>query len=159
VLLLAAIFAVVYAFSVMLVDKVQLLTVLNGIFLGVVTAVIIVYSPLFFLSLKKRSADRVSQLAIGIGLLWLAIAGQKIYWIVWKANDMPIEWQSNYFLSALTFLAIIGGGLFVTAPGYPSPQGVERVGIWGEHRNMLLTLGAIGGVLTFCISVYTGTAF
>lgn len=147
---LTAIFVALSTF----VERVQLLTILNGVFLGIATAVIIVYSPLGFYSLRKNRTDRASQLALGIGLVWFSIFGQRLYWIIWRYNDSPESWQSNPFLSAMAFMAIIGGALFVTAPGYPPPTNEAPVTLWGANRPLLLGLGTIGGLVAFALSIY-----
>lgn len=141
------------------VPRLALMTILNGIFLGIVVAVVIVYTPLVWFTFKKNNVDRVSQLALGIALIWVSIAGQRLYWIVWHANGMPEEWRSNPFLAALAFIAIIGGGLFVTAPGYPPEGSPDEIEFWGANRNMLLFMGGLGGMATFALSLYSGGAF
>lgn len=148
--ILTALFAIVST----LVPRVEFLTILNGIFLGIATAVIIVYSPLGWYSLRKNRTDRASQLALGIGLLWFSIFGQRLYWIVWHYHGSPLSWQSNPFLAFMAFLAIIGGSLFVSAPGYPAPNDDIPVTLWGGNRKLLFSLGAIGGVITFALSIY-----
>lgn len=141
------------------VPRLQLMTILNGIFLGIVVAVIIVYSPLIWFTIRKGRFDRVAQLSLGIGLMWLSIAGNRLYWIIWHNYGMPQSWQSNPFLASLVFLSIIGGCLFVTAPGFPPEGSLEPREFWGANRNMLLSFGVLGGVITFGLSVFTGNAF
>lgn len=136
------------------VPRVPLLTVLNGIFLGVSTAAVIVYSPVISYALKKPKFDRISMLAIGIGMLWLAMIGQRAYWIVWHAYGSPLSWQSNPFLAAMAFMSIIAGGLFVAAPGYPPSDDAPEIPMLGENRSLLMLLGAIGGLLAFSLSMY-----
>lgn len=142
-----------------LIPRVELMTILNGVFLGVVVSVMIVYSPLLWVSIRSNKGDRVSQLAMGIGLLWVSIAGQRLYWIIWHANGAPQSWQSNPFLSALVLISIAGGCLFVTAPGYPPETEIDTVAPWGENRKLLLIFGTLGGFATFLISIVTGNGF
>lgn len=157
----AAFFALLFAILTQSFSRVVLSSILNGIFLGVMVAVVIVYWPLIWFAFRKGSTDRVSQLALGIGLIWLSIAGQKVYWIVWQAHGMPVSWTANDLLSALTLLAIIGGGLFVTAPGYPSllPEEERQLMFWGANKKLLICLGALGGLITFAISVLSGDVY
>lgn len=152
---LTALFVVLSTF----VPRVQLMTILNGVFLGVVVAIIIVYSPLIWFTVRKGKFDRVAQLSLGIGLMWLSIAGNRLYWIVWHNYGAPQSWQSNPFLAALVFISIVGGCLFVTAPGYPPEGSLEPAEFWGRNRNLLLILGVLGGIVTFGLSVFTGNAF
>lgn len=139
-----------------LIPTLALLTILNGVFLGVVVAVTIVYSPLVWYTINKRSLDRVSQLSFGIGLLWMSIAAQKLWWSVFHYYGEPDAWRNSTVSAAISFLAIIGGCLFVTAPGYPPETSLEAVELWGGNRKLLLTLGAIGGTTAFILSIWPG---
>ncbi len=141
------------------VPRLALMTILNGVFLGIVVAVVIVYTPLVWLTFRRGNVDRVSQLALGIALLWVSIAGQRLYWIVWHANGMPEAWRSNPYLSALAFISIIGGGLFVTAPGYPPETSIDEISFLGANRKMLVVMGALGGMIASGLSVWSGGTF
>jgi hypothetical protein len=149
----------VFTLLALTVPRLQLMTILNGVFLGVVVAVIIVYSPVIWFTARKGRFDRVAQLSLGIGLMWLSIAGNQLYWIVWHYYGAPQSWQSNPFLASLVFLSIIGGCLFVTAPGFPPEGSLEPKEFWGTNRNLLLFFGVLGGIVTFGLSVFTGNAF
>lgn len=155
----ALLYSAIFVTATTFIPRLALMTILNGIFLGIVVAVVIVYAPLVWFTFRRGRVDRVSQLAIAIALIWASIAGQRLYWIVWHANGMPEGWRSNPYLSALAFISIIGGGLFVTAPGYPPEGSGQHSEFWGSNRNLLLTLGALGGTITFGISVYSGGTF
>lgn len=151
-LALALVFVVLSTF----VPRVTLLTILNGVFLGIVAATLIVYSPLIWLTFRKVGFDRVSQLSLGVGLLFLSIASQRLYWIIWHIYGTPPSWQSNPVLAAIAFVSIIGGALFVTAPGFPPANSPEPIVLGGSNRKLLLILGGLGGVVTFIVSVTTG---
>lgn len=151
----AVVLSGLFVACVNLMPRVAFLAILNGVFLGVVVCVIIVYSPLVLATFYKPKTDRVSQLALGIGLIWLSIACQKIYWIIWHIYGAPLSWQSNGFLAWVSYIAIIGGCLFVTAPGFPPETSLDtQVELWGANRTLLLTLGAIGGVVAFVLSLW-----
>jgi len=149
-LALTLLFVIVSTF----IPRTPLLAILNGVFLGVVVCVGIVYFPLVWLTFWKGGIDRVSQLAVGIGLIWISIAGQRLYWIVWHYFDTPAGWQSNPFLAAMAYISVIGGCLFVTAPGYPSEPVSRHVEIWSANRALLFVLGAIGGTVAFLVSIW-----
>lgn len=138
------------------IPRVMLLTILNGIFLGIVAATLIVYSPLIWLTFRKVGFDRVSQLSLGVGLLFLSIAAQRLYWIIWHVYGTPASWQSNPVLAGIAYVSIIGGALFVTAPGFPPANSPEPIVLGGSNRKLLLILGGLGGVVTFVVSVTTG---
>lgn len=147
-----AIFSVISTF----VESTMLLVILNGIFLGISTAAVIVYFPVISFALNRNNFDRVTLLAIGISLLWFSMMGQKVYSIIWQANGSPSDWHSNPFLVILAFMAIIAGALFVTAPGYPpSEDKLPSVSpMLGENRYLLFFLGGVGGIAALILSIY-----
>lgn len=155
-LMWAFIYTLVFVLASTFIPRLALMTILNGVFLGIVVAVIIVYTPLMWFAFRKGRIDRVSQMALGIGLIWLSIAGQRLYWLIWHSKGMPETWNANPYVSAMVFLSIIGGGLFVAAPGYPPEDSVEQSEFWGANRNMLLFFGTTGGFVTFIVSIVTG---
>lgn len=158
-ILWAFVLAAIYTVIAMVVPSVHLIIVLNGVFLGIVVAVTIVYSPLIWLTLGRKEFDRVGQLSVGIGLLWLSIAGQRLWSSVFNYYKAPMEWVNHPVTGAITFVAIVGGCLFVTAPGYPPKTSIEPVELWGANRRLLLILGSLGGMLAFVLSVYPGIRF
>lgn len=133
-----------------------LIAILNGIFLGVIVAVGIVYFPLIWFAFKHGKLDRVSQLSIGIALLWLSTAIARGWSFYFRYNGTPDIWRDHWIVSLIAYLAIIGGALFVTAPGYPALAEEEPFVFWGANRKLLLILGAIGGITTFVLSIYPG---
>ena len=154
-LLAVVFFGVLQAF----VPEADLIAILNGVFLGVIVAIGIVYGPLVWFTYRKGRLDRVSQLSIGIGLLWLSTAIQRAWSFYYRYNGSPQEWQNSWIVSLVAYLAIIGGALFVTAPGFPPISAEEPIELWGANRKLLLTLGFIGGFTTFVLSVYPGIRF
>lgn len=155
----AFVLAAVYMIAAIIVPSVRLIVVLNGIFLGIVVAVTIVYAPLIWSTLGRKEFDRVGQLSVGIGLLWASIASQRLWSSVFNYYQAPIEWINHPITGAITFMAIVGGCLFVTAPGYPPKTSIEPVELWGANRRLLLILGSLGGMLAFVLSVWPGIRF
>jgi len=133
-----------------------LIAILNGVFLGVIVAIAIVYTPLVWYTLRGARMDRVSQLSTGIALLWLSTAIQRAWSFYFRYQGAPPSLMDSWVVSFVAYLAIIGGALFVTAPGYPSSTANTSIELWGANRKLLLTLGAIGGLTTFALSVYPG---
>ena len=152
----ALVMAVFFVLLQWLVPDQALIAILNGIFLGVIVAIGIVYAPLVWFTLKYGRLDRVSQLSVGIALLWLSTAIARAWSFIYRYNGAPIDWQNSWVVSLIAYLAIIGGALFVTAPGYPASSENEPIVLWGANRKLLLALGAIGGITTFVLSVYPG---
>lgn len=149
----------VYFLLALLVKPALLIVIFNGVFLGVAVAVAIVYTPLVWFTLFKYKFDRVAQLSVGIALLWINVIGQRFWSFLFRLNGSPESWLYGHFLSFITFVAIVGGALFVTAPGYPSDTKITPIDAWGENRNLLLGLGFIGGLTTFVLSVWPGVNF
>jgi hypothetical protein len=155
-----AVFAVcLYALLAYTVPAVMLIAVLNGIFLGVAVAVTIVYAPLIWFSMFKYKFDRVSQLSVGIGLLWFSVIAQRFWSFLFRYNGSPESWLNGYFISAIGFVSIIAGVLFVTAPAYPDEPPLTPIDLWGGNRKLLILLGLAGGVTTFVLSIYPGIDF
>lgn len=133
-----------------------LLAILNGVFLGVIVAIGIVYAPLVWFTFVSGKLDRVSQLSVGIGLLWTSTAIQRAWSFYFRYNGAPDSWIDSPVVTFVAYLAILGGALFVTAPGFPSEAANEPIVLWGKNRKLLLILGTIGGTTTFLLSVYPG---
>jgi hypothetical protein len=149
----------VYVLLAYFVPSVTLIAILNGVFLGVAVAVTIVYAPLIWFSIFKFKFDRVSQLSVGIGLLWFSVISQRFWSFLFRYYGSQQDWLNGYFISAVTFVSIIAGGLFVTAPGYPPEPPIEPIDLWGSNRRLLTLLGIIGGVAAFALSIYPGINF
>lgn len=155
-LLWVALLSLTFTFFSTFLPRNNFMTILNGVFLGIVVAVIIVYAPLGIYSIRKGKGDRVSQLSLAIGMLFFSLAGQRLHWLIWQAYGEQDSWRSNPVLQGLVFISIIGAGLFVTAPGYPpdDENTFEKVAVMGANRNILIFFGAIGGILAFILSIY-----
>ncbi len=155
----AVIALLIYTLLALTVPPPMLIAILNGVFLGVAVAVTIVYAPLVWFTIFKFKFDRVSQLAVGIGLLWASVIAQRFWSFLFRYNGSPASWLNGYFISAVTFASIVAGILFVTAPGYPPESRPIPVELWGANRKLLTVLGTIGGVTTFVLSIYPGINF
>jgi hypothetical protein len=105
-------------------NTVMVITILNGVFFGISFAVLIVYLPLIIYTIRHNIFDRVSQLSIGVGLIWLALVSP--------------------YTEFNIFLAIVGGVLFVSAPGYDNK--LPRFA--GSNRELMIILGITGGIIT-----------
>jgi hypothetical protein len=159
-LVLWALFAAcLYVLLAYTVPAVTLIAILNGIFLGVAVAVTIVYAPLIWFSMFKFKFDRVSQLSVGIGLLWFSVIAQRFWSFLFRYKGSPEAWLNGYFISAIGFVSIIAGILFVTAPAYPPDPPIEPIDLWGGNRKLLIVLGLLGGISTFVLSIYPGIDF
>lgn len=129
-----------------------LLDVINGAFLGVLVAVFIVYSPLVWDSLWNSKFDRVSQLSIGIGLLWLSIGMTKGWEGFIKYSGNPACLANHPLVGYIAFVAVCAGSLFVTAPGYHSTA--TPIPFGGGNRKLLLIFGALGAFVALVLHFY-----
>ena len=120
--------------------------VLNGIFVGVMVAVAIVYFPLFWASLRTPRFDRTAQLSVGIGCVWLSLAIARVFSAWLFVNNETGGFLSNPISGYAIFLAIIGGALHITAPGYPPENSPPLpVRFAGNNRWLLLFSAIVGG--------------
>lgn len=113
----ALIAAIVYIALAVLVPSRYLIEVLNGLFLGLVAAVTIVFFPLFLRAVQTKNFDRVSQLTIGIILTWCSLIVSRSLNTIGRVTGTMDTISSSQFVAFAAYLAIVGGILHVTAPG------------------------------------------
>ncbi len=153
-IILAALFYVLSSF----IPEPPFISLLNGIFFGVSVAVAIVYAPLIWYSIRYSKFDRVAQLSIGIGLVWLSAFLLRA-WASFQRFFGDFNTAANSpFVGFFVYLGIIGGALFVTAPGYYEPRDLP-VKFGGRNRGLLLGLGAVGGLITSILYIVFGPRF
>ncbi len=138
---LAVAFFVILTF---IVPAENLLAVMDNLFIGVVGAVTIVYMPLIQRALTDKKFDRVSQLSLGIVFTWVSMIGTKIASLYVTTPASPIKAINVYILSALAYLAVLGGTLHVTAPGMINSE-------W-KYNKKPLYLGIAVGIALSIIS-------
>jgi hypothetical protein len=148
-ILWALILTVIYSAVSFFVEEPPLINLLNGVFFGVSVAVAIVYAPLFIHSIHHPKFDRVSQLSIGIGLVWLSLLCSRLWTTANRYYGNTEEVVNSPITGFIVFMAIVGGSLFVTAPGYTIGPPPSK--FMGKNRNLLVTLAAFGGLLTTII--------
>jgi hypothetical protein len=153
-LVVAGLLTSLYAVLALTVPVLAFIDLLNGIFVGVMLAVIIVYFPVFYKSLKSQTFDRTAQLAVGIGLIWASLAIARVYsaWLFASGKN------GGFLLSPVggfaIFLAIIGGALHITAPGYPADSDPPLpVAFAGRNRWLLLFSGVTGGIVALLLRI------
>ena len=59
--------------------------------------------------------DEGGQLVLGVTIAWLAAFGQRVWLMVWRAEDEPLWMLNHPFWAFLFFLQIIGAMLHTTA--------------------------------------------
>lgn len=125
-----------------------LVDLMNGLFLGVVGAVMIVYSPLLYRMFDSRRFDRISQMVLGIVILWLAAIIGRTLSVIVNALGPQVRDQLMPCIAGVAFLGILAGVLQLSATGTVDKQltdgTVER---WRYNRGLLLAAGAVGVVI------------
>lgn len=134
---LSAAFWLVAAF----VPTVLLIDTLNGMFLGIAVAVILIYLPLVWHTIGSKTFDRAGQLSIGISLLWLSITMSRGWSAIYRYLGSPTYLLNSPIIAFFIFIACIGGGLFVTSPGYYPPPPIP----FGGYNRRLLAVFAFAG--------------
>lgn len=124
---------------------------LNGAFLGVAFLVAVVYSPTFWLAVRKVG-DRASLLAIGVGLVWASYLGNRLLSAYYRGIEKSELLVNHRMAGLFVLMALIGGVLHVVAPGYPSDSLKEKFG--GRYRWMIVASIVLGicGVFLFKVT-------
>lgn len=133
---------VVFALLALVVPKHILLPVMSAACVGIVGTVTVIFSPLIIRALKDKEFDRVSQLMIGMLLMWLSLLGSRFTSLyIDITGDVSVS--QSPVVAFLAYMAVIGGALHITAPGFV-PNSKKSI-----KRNF--ALGAlVGVVLTVC---------
>lgn len=99
-----------------------LVVLLNSIFVGVSVSVLFVLSPLAIRAVKTRTFDKVSQLSTGIIVTWVSLLVMRGISVIIHAQNKTAPLVNSPAVSIATYLAIIGGLLYITAPGMPQER-------------------------------------
>lgn len=113
----ALVAAGVYLLGVVLLPQSVFIELLNGLFLGMIVAVTVVFFPLFWRSVRQRRFDRVAQLTIGIILTWLSLILSRSASTYSRILGDTSTMTGSHVVTLAAWLAIVGGILHVTAPG------------------------------------------
>lgn len=141
---LAVAAAVLYGVLIATVPDRFLVQVFNGLFLGVVGTVTVVFFPLFWRAIRVRNFDRVSQLTIGIILTWFSLILSRGTSALIEATDEATRQHAAPVIAFAAYIAILGGILHVTAPGMVEDK-------WKYNRGLL----AFGLFVGFIIAAVT----
>ena len=124
----------------------DLIILLNGLFAGAMTAVVVAYGPLIaYAIVGKHPYDRVWQMTLGFAILWAAVC-------VGVANSVWLRAMTDYTPppSDLTpiarYLAIVAACVQVTAPdfGLGIFHGRDRKVLWSAvSLGLLVAVGVI----------------
>lgn len=129
----------------------MLIILLNGVFAGACTALIVAFYPLVRDSILGQSRfDRVRQMTAGFFLCWIAYILSTYTSVYMRAADLQVT--SSYLTAVSRYIAIIAAVLQATAPdfGLGLFHGRERKTLWTG-----MSLGA--GVAIFVVLAQTNT--
>lgn len=135
----------VYLLMAALIPSQLLVQVLNGIFLGLVSAVSIVFFPLFWRAITHRSFDDVAQLTIGIVLAWSSLIISRSTSVFGQITNTTSGLSNSAPVAFATYLAILAAILHITAPGMVESKLV--------YNRAILALGLAVGVVISCITI------
>lgn len=113
---------------------------LNGVFLGIVGAMIIVYTAPLWRMIKSRGFGRVAQMVVGLALLWVAIALSRGLSVVVNIAGDDIRPRLMPAIATVAFIGIVAGVLQLSATGTVDDK-------WTYNRHLLAAAGVVGGVI------------
>lgn len=137
--------AVVYLLLTFLLPSALLVQILNGIFVGLVVAVTIVFFPLVWRAITQRAFDDVAQLTIGICLTWASLVISRSTNIFGQVTNTGGGLANSAPVAFATYLAILGAVLHITAPGMVESKLVYNRGI--------LAFALAVGVVLSCLTI------
>lgn len=143
---LALLATVVYLLGAWLIPPRYFIEILNGLFLGLVASVTIVFFPLFIRAIQTKNFDRVSQLTIGIMLTWFSLIVSRSLNTAGRIGGDIATIANSQFVSVAAYLAIIGGILHITAPGMVE----DRL----RYNRGLLVLSGVIGAAVAVVAIY-----
>jgi hypothetical protein len=100
-----------------LLDPTIFIVLLNSLFFGVSVSVIYVLWPLAWRAIKTHQFDRVSQLSVGIIVSWLSVVSVRIASAISHNIGKLGYFATSPIISLSTYMSILGGILYITAPG------------------------------------------
>ena len=118
---------------------------LNGVFLGLLGAVAVVFAPLIWRAIRARDFDRVSQLVIGIVLNITSLCILRAVSTVSRATDSTWFLKDSPFIALAIYMAILGSILHITAPGMVEAR--------LEHNRRLLFAAIVIGLVIAAVTI------
>lgn len=125
----------VFAALAMVFEGADLINFMNGLFLGILFLVGLIWLPAVVRAYRAQQFTRVSQLVVGVACLWLAVALQRILSFFYRSLDKP-DWMTDSWAFALViYLALIGAALNISAPS------LDADGRFGKPERRILLVG------------------
>ena len=132
---------VVFALLALVIPKQVLLPVMNAACIGIVGTVTVIFSPLIVRAFKDKEFDRVSQLMIGMLLMWLSLLGSRFTSLYINITG-DVSVAQSPVVAFLAYMAVLGGALHITAPSFVpnSKESIRRNFILGATVGVALTV-------------------
>lgn len=105
-----------FALLALVVPNERLLPIMNGICIGIVGTVSVVYWPLLVRAWGDHQFDRVSQLVVGMFLMWLSLLGSRMASLYINITGDSASVANSPVITFLAYMAIIGGVLHISGP-------------------------------------------
>jgi hypothetical protein len=124
-----------------------LVEMLNGLFIGVLFTVTVVYRKLIADSFTNYMLyTRVQQFAIGCALTWVAIACARFASIYFRSNGGTSQIAALDYVTAFgIYTAVCAGYMQITAPGWDDGY------MHGRDRFTLVMASAVGIAIAFFV--------
>lgn len=116
----------------------MLIDLINGLFFGVCISVLMVLIPLVGRAIVTPTFDRVSQLTMGMFIVWIAVTTMRAFSVFRRATEQT-NLVNSPVISAASWMAIIGGLLYISAPGMVGPE--------LKHNKFFLCLVMVVGIM------------
>lgn len=142
----AVIALLLYLIATVILPTRVFIEILNGIFLGLVVAVTVVFFPLFRRAVVQRNFDRVAQLTIGIILTWASLILSRSASAIGRITGNTEAIAQSPIIPVAAYLAILGAILHVTAPGMLD----DRL----KYNKGLLAGAILAGAAFACLTIY-----
>lgn len=117
----AVVFAVLaflgYWIASMFVPALILRDVFNSLAFGTAIIITVTWGPAAFRAMRESADTGEWQLVLAIFLVWVVVAIQRVYVIVFNAYGRPEAWADSAISGFWPYSFLISGLLFLSAPG------------------------------------------
>ncbi len=136
----------IYTILRIVVPPTALLVSLNGVFIGLMLALVIAYYDLIKNSIFAYGHfDRADQFALGLAILWIATALSALSSIYLRSGDNYIPTSTIGYTIAYRYLAIIAAIVQITAPDFGKSI------FYGRDRRLMIIAGSTGVLVSIVL--------
>lgn len=139
-----------FLFMLLIIPSRIVVEIMNGVFLGIVGAMVIVYTAPLWTLIKSRGFSRVAQMVVGILLLWLSVALSRGLSVAVNVAGDDVRPRLMPAIAAVAFLGIVAGILQLAATGTVDEK-------WRYNRD-LLGAGVVAGIVIAGVTIWVQRA-